>query len=127
MDLKMVLQFIVVLACIALGARKGGVALGLWGGVGLLLMVVIGLVVGALPFWERLRAQPRVRAALMGINAAVVGLLLAALWNPVITSGIRGMGDALLAAVALLALMKWKWPPWAVVAGCATIGWAMAA
>jgi chromate transporter len=85
------------------------------------------LVVGALPFWERLRAQPRVRAALMGINAAVVGLLLAALWNPVITSGIRGMGDALLAAVALLALMKWKWPPWAVVAGCATIGWAMAA
>ena len=85
------------------------------------------LVVGALPFWERLRAQPRVRAALMGINAAVVGLLLAALWNPVITSGIRGVGDALLAAVALLALMKWKWPPWAVVAGCATIGWAMAA
>lgn len=85
------------------------------------------LVVGALPFWEHLRAQPRVRAALMGINAAVVGLLLAALWNPVITSGIRGVGDALLAAVALLALMKWKWPPWAVVAGCATIGWDMAA
>lgn len=80
------------------------------------------LVVGALPFWERLRAQPRVRAALMGINAAVVGLLLAALWNPVITSGIRGVGDALLAAVALLALMKWKWPPWAVVAGCALLG-----
>ncbi|MFC3682744.1 chromate efflux transporter [Hydrogenophaga luteola] len=85
------------------------------------------LVVGALPFWERLRAQPRVRAALMGINAGVVGLLLAALWNPVITSGIRGVADALLAVVALLALMKWKWPPWVVVAGCATIGWAMAA
>ena len=85
------------------------------------------LIAGALPFWDSLRARPGVRAALMGINAAVVGLLLAALWNPVITSGIRGVGDALLAAVALLALMKWKWPPWAVVAGCATIGWAMAA
>jgi len=85
------------------------------------------LVVGALPFWERLRAQPRVRAALMGINAAVVGLLLAALWNPVITSGVRGVGNALLAGAALVALMKWKCPPWVVVAVCATIGWAMAA
>lgn len=81
------------------------------------------LVVGALPFWESLRAQPRVRAALMGINAAVVGLLLAALWNPVITSGIRNLPDGLLAMTALLALMRWKWPPWAVVAACAALGW----
>lgn len=85
------------------------------------------LVAGALPFWDRLRARPGVRAALMGLNAAVVGLLLAALWNPVITSGIRGVGDALLALAALVALMRWKWPPWGVVAICATIGWAMAA
>lgn len=85
------------------------------------------LITGALPFWDGLRARPHVRAALMGINAAVVGLLLAALWNPVITSGIRGVGDALLALAALVALMRWKWPPWAVVAGCATIAWAMAA
>ncbi len=85
------------------------------------------LITGALPFWDGLRARPRVRAALMGINAAIVGLLLAALWNPVITSGIRGVGDALLALAALVALMRWKWPPWAVVAGCATIAWAMAA
>ena len=85
------------------------------------------LIAGALPFWDSLRARPGVRAALMGINAAVVGLLLAALWNPVITSGIRGVGDALLALAALVALMRWKWPPWAVAAACATIGWAMAA
>lgn len=101
-----------------------------WAG-GLLALVAIFvpaclLVAGALPFWDGLRARPRVRAALMGINAAVVGLLLAALWNPVITSGIRGVGEALLALVALVALMRWKWPPWVVVTGCAAFGWAMA-
>jgi chromate transporter len=77
------------------------------------------LVVGALPFWEGLRGQPRVRAALMGVNAAVVGLLLAALWHPVITSGIQGLADSLLAVLALLMLMRWKWPPWLVVGLCA--------
>ncbi|MDP2022947.1 MAG: chromate efflux transporter [Hydrogenophaga sp.] len=102
-----------------------------WAGGALALAAIFApaflLIVGSLPFWESLRAQPRVRAALMGINAAVVGLLLAALWNPVITSGIRGMGDVLLAGVALVALMKWKWPPWVVVAGCAGVGWVMGA
>ena len=102
-----------------------------WAGGALALAAVFApaflLIVGALPFWESLRTQPRVRAALMGINAAVVGLLLAALWNPVITSGIRGVGDVVLAGVALLALMKWKWPPWVVVAGCAGVGWVMGA
>ncbi|MDP2022991.1 MAG: chromate efflux transporter, partial [Hydrogenophaga sp.] len=100
-----------------------------WTGGALALAAIFApaflLIVGALPFWESLRAQPRVRAALMGINAAVVGLLLAALWNPVITSGVRGVGDGLLAGVALVALMKWKWPPWVVVAGCAGVGWVM--
>ncbi|MBU4518567.1 MAG: chromate efflux transporter [Gammaproteobacteria bacterium] len=100
-----------------------------WAGGTLALAAIFApaflLIAGALPFWESLRAQPRVRAFLMGINAAVVGLLLAALWNPVITSGIRGVGDGLLAGVALVALMKWKWPPWVVVAGCAGVGWVM--
>jgi chromate transporter len=112
-----------------LGASLQGAPTG-WAGGGLALAAIFApaffLIAGALPFWESLRAQPRVRAALMGINAAVVGLLLAALWNPVITSGIRGVGDVLLAGVALVALMRWKWPPWVVVAGCATVGWAMA-
>lgn len=111
-----------------LGASLQGTLTG-WAGGGLALAAIFApaflLIAGALPFWESLRAQPRVRAALMGINAAVVGLLLAALWNPVITSGIRGLGDALLAGVALVALMRWKWPPWVVVAGCAGLGWAM--
>lgn len=98
-----------------------------WGG-GLLALAAIFtpaclLIAGALPFWESLRGRPGVRAALMGINAAVVGLLLAALWNPVITSGIRGVGDALLAMAALVALMRWKWSPWVVVVACAAVGW----
>ena len=111
-----------------LGASMSAAPTGWLGGLIALLAVFAPsflLVVGALPFWESLRRQPRVRAALMGINAAVVGLLLAALWNPVITSAVHGVGDALLAGVALAALMKWKWPPWVVVAGCAGVGWVM--
>ncbi len=83
------------------------------------------LVAGVLPFWEQLRRQTRVQAALRGINAAVVGLLLAALWDPVITSAIHGPADVALATLALVALMRWKLPPWAVVLGCGLAGWAL--
>ncbi|MEN1558028.1 chromate transporter, partial [Pseudomonas aeruginosa] len=75
------------------------------------------LVVGALPFWEHLRRNLRTQAALLGINAAVVGLLLAALYQPVWTSAIHGPKDFGLALVALVALMFWKLPPWLVVLG----------
>ena len=81
------------------------------------------LVVGALPFWELLRRHSRTQAALAGINAAVVGLLLAALYHPVWTSAIQTPQDFVLALVALVALMVWKLPPWLVVLGCGTIGW----
>ncbi|WP_291010985.1 chromate efflux transporter [Hydrogenophaga sp.] len=111
-----------------LGASLSGTPTG-WAGGALALAAIflpaLLLIAGALPFWEQLRAQHHVRAALLGINAAVVGLLLAALWNPVITSGIHGVDDGLLAAAALLALMRWKWPPWLVVAGCALAGAAL--
>jgi chromate transporter len=111
-----------------LGASLSGTLTGWTGGALALAAIFLPsflLIAGALPFWEQLRAQPQVRAALLGINAAVVGLLLAALWNPVITSGIHGVEDGLLAGVALLALMRWKWPPWLVVAGCALVGAAL--
>lgn len=80
------------------------------------------LVAGALPFWERLRSHARMRAALSGINAAVVGLLLAALYQPVWTGAIRAPQDIGLALVALLALMLWRLPPWLVVIGCGAAG-----
>lgn len=81
------------------------------------------LIVGALPFWERLRRNVRTQAALAGVNAAVVGLLLAALYQPVWMSAIFKPQDFGLALVALVALMYWKFPPWLVVLGCGVAGW----
>ena len=81
------------------------------------------LVVGALPFWESLRRSRHAQAALAGINAAVVGLLLAALYQPVWSGAILGPRDFGLALVALLALMFWRLPPWLVVLGCGLAGW----
>jgi chromate transporter len=73
------------------------------------------LVGGLLPFWHLVRSRPRVRAALRGINAAVVGLLLAALWNPVITSAIEGPADVALAVLLLVLLGVVRLPAWLVV------------
>jgi len=73
------------------------------------------LIVGTLPFWQALRNRPIARAALKGVNAAVVGLLLAALYRPVWTAGITGAGDFALASVAFLLLFMWQVPPWLVV------------
>ena len=81
------------------------------------------LVMGALPFWEGLRQNLRTRAALSGINAAVVGLLLAALYQPVWTSAVLEAKDFGLALVALVALMFWKLPAWLVVMSCGVAGW----
>jgi chromate transporter len=80
-----------------------------------------------LPFWERLRSSLRAQAALAGVNAAVVGLLLAALYQPVWTSAIFTAQDFGLALVALVALMFWKLPPWLVVLGCGVAGWLLSA
>jgi chromate transporter len=81
------------------------------------------LILGALPFWERLRRSVRTRAALGGVNAAVVGLLLAALYQPVWTRAIFKPHDFGLALLALVALMFWKLPPWLVVIGSGVAGW----
>jgi chromate transporter len=80
------------------------------------------LVVGALPFWEDLRRRAAAQAALRGVNAAVVGLLLAALYNPVWTSGIADAKDFALGAAAFLLLFMWQIPPWLVVVFCALGG-----
>jgi chromate transporter len=80
------------------------------------------LVVGILPFWEGLRRRATAQAVLRGVNAAVVGLLLAAFYNPVWTSGIFTKADFGLAAVAFLLLFLWRTPPWLVVMLCAAAG-----
>jgi chromate transporter len=84
------------------------------------------LVMGALPFWEALRRTPRIQAALKGVNAAVVGLLLAALYTPVWTAGITSARDFALALTAFLLLFMWQWPPWLVVILSAAAGLASA-
>jgi chromate transporter len=75
------------------------------------------LVVGALPFWHALRARPGTRAALAGVNAAVVGILAAALVDPVARSGIGGPADVVVAGVGFAALLTGRVPPLVVVAG----------
>jgi chromate transporter len=85
------------------------------------------LVIGALPFWAELRRRTLAQSALGGVNAAVVGLLLAALYDPVWTAGITSKGDFALAAAAFLLLFTWQTPPWLVVVLCAAGGAALSA
>lgn len=73
------------------------------------------LTLGALPWWGALRARPAAQAALRGVNAAVVGILVAALYNPVWTSAILRPADFVLAMSAFGLLVIWRCPPWIVV------------
>jgi chromate transporter len=97
-----------------LGAVMNG-----WSGALLTLMAIFLpsflLVIGALPFWDLLRAHANFQSALSGINAAVVGLLLAALYRPVWTSAIHSPADFALGLSGFGLLMFWQWPPWIVV------------
>ena len=108
-----------------LGASMDGLTPA-WGG-GLLALAAIFapsflLVPGVLPFWERLRGVAKVRQALMGVNAAVVGLLLAALYDPLWTSAIETPADFAVGAAAFVLLAFWKAPPWLVVVVTAIAG-----
>lgn len=80
------------------------------------------LVTGVLPFWERLHRAPRVQRVLMGVNAGVVGLLAAALYDPVFPAGVTNATSLVVAALALVALTSWNTPAWAVVLGAAGAG-----
>jgi len=73
------------------------------------------LMIGTLPFWDGLRRRPAVQGLLTGVNAAVVGLLLAALYDPIFTSTIGSVADFALGAVLFGLLTWWKLPPWLVV------------
>ena len=102
-----------------------------WAGGALALIAIFLpaflLVVGTLPFWEALRARPQFQAALRGINAGVVGLLLAALYHPVWTSAVHAPADFALALAAFGLLALWRVPPWLVVVFAAAGGAALAA
>jgi chromate transporter len=73
------------------------------------------LVLGALPFWNMLRQNPKIKGAFMGVNAAVVGILIAAFYQPIWTSSILAPIDFAFAAVLFSMLVYWKLPPWVIV------------
>ena len=101
-----------------LGAVMGPPPAGWLGGVICLVAIFLPsflLLIGVLPFWDRLRRRSGVRSALRGVNAAVVGLLLAALYQPVWTSAILGPADFAVGILAFLLLTLWAVPPWLVV------------
>jgi chromate transporter len=80
------------------------------------------LVYGMLPFWDTLRSRQSAQAAMRGANAAVVGILGAALYSPVWTSAVLTMRDFALALAGFLLLTVWKAPPWIVVVLLAAAG-----
>ncbi len=80
------------------------------------------LVVGGLPFWDALRGSPIARRALLGVNAAVVGLLAAALYDPVFTAGVTSPLHMAVAAASFVALANWQLPAWAVVIAAGLAG-----
>ncbi len=80
------------------------------------------LVVGVLPFWETLRRAHRARRALAGVNAAVVGILAAALYDPVFTQGITSAGTLAVAVAVFVARVRWQLPAWAAVIAAGMVG-----
>ena len=112
-----------------LGAVAGKPPAGILGGIVALIAIFLpGILalVGVLPFWHRLRAQPNAQAAMRGINAAVVGLLGSALYNPVWVSAVREPADFAVAATGFVLLVAWRAPPLLVVLLSAAAGMALA-
>lgn len=111
-------------------AYLGGIAGG-WAGAVIALFAMFLpsflLVIGAIPLWDAIRRRPRFQSVLQGIHAAVVGILLAALYDPVWTKAILSTTDLCLALAAFALLMLWKLPPWTVVLFCAAGGAAISA
>lgn len=79
------------------------------------------LIVGVLPFWDALRTNQKVKGAIMGVNAAVLGILISAFYMPIWTSSITQPADFALAAVLFSLLVYWKLPPWVIVL-CGALG-----
>ncbi len=104
-----------------LGTVMGGWTIAVVCLVGIFLPSFL-LVIGVLPFWDVLRRKPAAQAVLAGVNAAVVGLLLAAFYDPVWTAGITNSYDYALGLGAFVLLFVWKAPPWLVVVLCGAAG-----
>lgn len=108
-----------------LSGYLGQIMSGGWGAVIAVIAMFLPsflLVIGTLPFWSAIRTKSGVQAALKGVNASVVGILLAALYDPVFTAGIRGPVDFAIAITAFAMLVYFKLAPWIVVLLTAILG-----
>ncbi|TYR75041.1 chromate transporter [Rossellomorea vietnamensis] len=105
-----------------LGAVMNGWQGGLIATVAIFLPAFL-LIYGTLPFWDSLRRNPKIKGALMGVNAAVIGILISAFYHPIWTSTILAPVDFAFAAVLFSMLVYWKLPPWMVVLTGAIGGW----
>ena len=108
-----------------LGAMIGGWNIAVLATIAIFLPAFL-LVAGILPFWDRLRGRQTVQAALWGVNAAVVGILLAALYDPIWTGAVRTPADFSLALATFTLLTIWRLPPWTGVLFAALGGTAIA-
>lgn len=97
-----------------MGRPPSGIAGALIALIGIFLPGLL-LVYGTLPFWDAIRVRPLAQAAMRGTNAAVVGILGAALYDPVWTSTVSSPRDFALALVAFVLLTLWRTPPWVIV------------
>ena len=97
-----------------LGAVMGGWQGGLLATLAIFLPAFL-LILGTLPFWDSLRRNPKIKGALMGVNAAVVGILIASFYHPIWTSSILAPIDFAFAAILFSMLVYWKLPPWIIV------------
>ncbi|WP_071394856.1 chromate transporter [Bacillus tuaregi] len=97
-----------------LGAVMDGWQGGLLATIAIFLPAFL-LILGTLPFWDSLRRNPKIKGALMGVNAAVVGILISAFYQPIWTSTIFTPIDFAFAAILFSLLVYWKLPPWIIV------------
>ncbi|MBY0221313.1 chromate transporter [Sporosarcina aquimarina] len=106
-------------------AYLGTVMNGWLGGLvatGAIFLPAFLLILGALPFWDSLRNNPKIKGAILGVNAAVVGILISAFYFPIWTSSILAPVDFALASILFSMLAYWKLPPWIIVVSGAVGG-----
>lgn len=111
----------------AIGAYVGGVAGGyswLQGILGVIAIFLPGglLIMGIMPWWRQIQQHVWVQRALLGVQAAVVGVLAATLWDPILTHAIANNVDIVIWLIGTTALIRFKSPAWVVTVLCAFVG-----
>lgn len=97
-----------------IGMVIGGVGGALWATFAIFLPAFL-LLLGALPFWISISEHPKLRGAIAGMNASVIGILTAAFFTPIVSDTISGVADGMFAILLFILLVKWKLKPWTIV------------